>query len=419
MKKQLRECLTNPNIFNKDVKMKTNIQFTSPNSKFNLIKEYHDNLKKMNEFERKSKRILAKIQDSSSDTNMFVKYYSNLNGKTKRDMIVHSLKLSPFKDILFEYHKRKVKPPLITENKNLFKISPLINSHSQVEKYFQYYKKTKNKDTDQETQDNNIMVNKDKNLEYLERVNKRFNDYKFNNKTNEIKAFSQTSNKPIKIKLTKRTSNILNMKLNHKYIEDNNEIEKENQMLSQYNQNLEKMLLHNTNIRFIKREKRNKTKTQELLTTTNNLETRSTRYNTHDYKHDIINQRHKNNSDLLDKVSNFIHYKKGNSNLRSFTKRDLETTYHKVKKLNMDSFSLDLPQKTLYLIPFDSNAITKDLKELKLKIQSFELNNIPKIKQSYINFNIHRGLDQVNSIKRLDSEIASFEQVYTEKFSKI
>ena len=85
----------------------------------------------------------------------------------------------------------------------------------------------------------------------------------------------------------------------------------------------------------------------------------------------------------------------------------------------MDSFSLDLPQKTLYLIPFDSNAITKDLKELKLKIQSFELNNIPKIRQSYINFNIHRGLDQVNSIKRLDSEIANFEQVYTEKFSKI
>ena len=127
MKKQLRECLTNPNIFNKDVKMKTNIQFTSPNSKFNLMKEYHDNLNKMNEFERKSKRILAKIQDSSSDTNMFVKYYSNLNGTTKRDMVVHSLKLSPFKDILFQYQKRKVKPPLITEKKNIFKISPLIN----------------------------------------------------------------------------------------------------------------------------------------------------------------------------------------------------------------------------------------------------------------------------------------------------
>ena len=121
----------------------------------------------------------------------------------------------------------------------------------------------------------------------------------------------------------------------------------------------------------------------------------------------------------MNQVSNFIHYKKGNSHLRSFTKKDLESTYHKVKKLNIDSFSLDLPQKTLYLIPFDPNAITKDLKELKLKIQSFKLNNIPKIKQSYINFNIHRCLDHVNSIKKLDTEIENFEQVYTEKFSKI
>ena len=205
MKNKLRKCLSNPEFSTQiaDI-LKTDPQLSLP-KKFNLMKEYHNNLMIVNAYDKESERLINKVKEDTYETNRFIKLYNKLNSITKRDAIINSPKVSPFNDILNEYHKRKIKVPFVTERKNIFKLSPLILPNQKLNEYYKYHHKKQIispkkllsdiiKENESPEKNEQQMSIKNKNLEYLEKLNNCFKKQVLQSNRNQIKTVPKKSN---------------------------------------------------------------------------------------------------------------------------------------------------------------------------------------------------------------------------------
>ena len=435
MKNKLRKCLSNPEFATQiaDV-LKTDPQLSLP-KKFNLMKEYHNNLMIVNAYDKESERLINQVKEDTYETNRFIRLYNKLNSSTKRDIIINSPKISPFKDILHEYQKRKLNVPLVTERKNIFKLSPLILPNQKLNDYYKYHHKIQtispknmlsevikgNGGYEKNEQQTSI---KNKNLDYLEKINNCFKKHVPQSNKNQIKTVPEKSNSMADMTIqTPRKKRLVSFKQSiatpGKVIENKLRLTNENKTLYNYNKKVEKILINNIT-EFYKRKERNSNNIFSYSPTSFNSETISTHYNTKDFKKDLssISQK-KIEFDLIKQLTNFVESKRKYSLRNSFSKKDLEGTYYKVKKLNLDSFSRNPLPETISTLPFGGDTITRDLTELKKKVQFFEYLNVPKLKQSYINLQGNPNLDKIDSLKQVDSKIVNLEQLYTEKLSQI
>ena len=433
MKNKLRKCLSNPEFSTQiaDI-LKTDPQLSLP-KKFNLMKEYHNNLMIVNAYDKESERLINKVKEDTYETNRFIKLYNKLNSITKRDAIINSPKVSPFNDILNEYHKRKIKVPFVTERKNIFKLSPLILPNQKLNEYYKYHHKKQIvspkkllsdiiKENESPEKNEQQMSIKNKNLEYLEKLNNCFKKQVLQSNRNQIKTVPKKSNSMADMtSQTPRKKRLFNFKDSivtpRKTIKNNLRLTNENKTLYNYNKKVEKMIINNITD-FSKRKERNSNNIFNYSPTSFNSETISTHYNTKDFKKEFISQK-KYEFDLIKQLTNFVESKRKYSLRNSFSKKDLEGTYNKVKKLNLDSFSRNPLPETITTLPFGGETITRDLTELKKKVQFFEYLNVPKLKQSYINLQGYPNLDKIDSLKQVDSKIVNLEQLYTEKLSQI
>ena len=374
---QIKEFLTfnNKDIKNKIKKLIKNNKQISPNKflkNFNYNTMYHDNKKKLNDFDYIQNKEKKRLKNLSLEITNFSKLYlkyKNLTNYFTEKKINHYTIHKKEKRLNYNKYKNENKNEnyykdnnnkIIDDDINLFNKSPLLLNDKEL---FDYYKNKKDI----------LYKNSDKNLEYIEKINEMLNE-------NEKNNFIRYENN---IKKMDKVINISKKKLF-----------KENENISKYNKEITKLIKHQNNYKLKNNTSRNKFYNnqknyfKELDNKNNNLNKKIF------FSYDDIN--------IVDNL--IITYDKNTGKINNVTE-----IYEKIKKMKLNKFfNINKPKlinnnkiKALNQI----ENIYNNINNLKKNNNNFLKTQFKKIKENYEIFNYKKAIKILRDEKNKNKNI--------------